>query len=141
MPSCTSAEHAVTKQPAGEMAAAASSGWQAPFVNVFKLCAVETTGAAAPVKPSAADQHAATEQQAMPKYMGHEKSGRVLERMDPEIGKRVLRITGTIPAGEGGQCSVSQNSVMRMPASVHVVESTTVSILQNCTASKQESTP
>jgi hypothetical protein len=112
----------------GKAAAAAtaitgsSSGWQTPFVNVFKLCGVESASApvpapgttpAPPAAPSSAAPPGAAQQPAAaaggppkppppksapPGNMGHEKSGRVLERMDAEIGKRVLRITGTIPA-------------------------------------------
>jgi hypothetical protein len=56
--------------------------------------------------------------------MGHDKSGRVVERMDAEIGKRVLRITGTIPAGawlvqQGGahrsDCMTMQQRAHRIP--------------------------
>jgi hypothetical protein len=95
-------------------AAASSSGgggWQAPYVNVFRLCGVEVAGApvaeaptATPAaKPGADQRHGAPE--GGPAKLGYEKSGCVREKMDAKIGKRVLRITGTIPAGA---CVVGQ---------------------------------
>jgi hypothetical protein len=55
----------------------AAQEWQHPFVNVFKLCGVEQQ-----------------EQQ----KRDAEISGKVAARMDDAIHKRVLRITGAIPA-------------------------------------------
>ncbi|KAI8472679.1 MAG: hypothetical protein J3K34DRAFT_519551 [Monoraphidium minutum] len=54
------------------------------------------TAAGAAAKPAAGTKPAGGDGGA-PK-LGHEKSGRVREKMDTQIGKRVLRITGTIPA-------------------------------------------
>jgi hypothetical protein len=93
-----------------------SGGWQAPFVNVFRLCGVEVAGSAAPPAPAAAAAKrerrpagaasaAAAGAAAAPPpatgaaRLGYAASGRVREAMDPGIGKRVLRITGSIPAG------------------------------------------
>ena len=78
-------------------------GWQAPLVNVFRLCGVEVACAPSASPAAAAADVAArgadTQQQGGPPKLGHEKSGCVREKMDVQIGKRVLRITGTIPAG------------------------------------------
>jgi len=110
--------NANTNTNANTTSSSSSTGWQAPFVNLFKLCGVETASAPAPAAPAAPAGQTAVQAGVVdaaatptpvasaaatiprpPQHMGHEKSGRVLERMDTDIGKRVLRITGTIPAG------------------------------------------
>lgn len=71
------AAHLCVEHPSTPHFVTAAQEWQHPFVNVFKLCGVEQQ-----------DQQ----------KRDAEISGKVAARMDDAIHKRVLRITGAIPA-------------------------------------------